>query len=348
MKKMSVLIVSSDKDYCFNVAYYFKSHFSENTIITYISPDEDIAAAVKNNNVYIIITDAEFVNSVNAAVGGKCAVYTLTEDAGIEEERTIPKYISAPSLYSELLFIYSNIAGKDKSASIAEGIPVYCFVSMDSSGATTLSASLAFHAAYSGKKVIYIGLDGLSDYYSIFPHENDKGMSDLIASYKSSTGNVAMTARSVINHGVVDFVSGCKRFDDMFEINSEECSDILNKVIYGNGYDMAVIDISYYFRNLWDYAAKNSSGVFAITNCDLWSAAKMNSLLDSVHARDFRNDYDVFGKLTVVINNTANVQEKYNINCERIVHFPRYSGNERSMIVANASKDRAWVDLIGV
>ncbi len=346
MKKMTVLIVSEDRDYCINVSNYFKNYYNENTIIVYCNSLENLKEYIHNNNAQIVLCEPEFRDTVGEYASNIGAIYTIVDSNGSEEEGTVSKYISAPALYSELLFIYSRFAGRDKASNLQNYVPIYMFISPDSSGASTLSAAFSYNLASYGKRVLYIGLDGLSDYSMLVPVNGTKGMSDIIGSFKSSAGNVTLTARSVTSSGSVAFINGCKRFDDMSELNDQECEDVFAAIFSSGEYDAIVIDFSLCFVNLWNYAAKNANIIFAVAENSQWSIKKMNKFIDAVNTRDFRGGLEAAEKLEVIINRSATGQPVCEVSCPRVSFVPKYQGSSNMETAQKISVDRLWTDVV--
>ncbi len=341
---MSVLIISKDTDYCSAVAKYFRLHYSEDVLIVTCSSTSNINEYIRNNNISIILADEEFCGEASA-LDVKCAVCRLVENKEEDDEKSVCKYISAPSLYNELLFIYSKYAADDKNGFGAAGNFI-AFISVNGCGATTLSVGYAKRLAAEGKKVLYLGLDGLSDYCSIFSSEQGRGLSDIILALKSKSGSVSMVAKSATHQGEVCFIDKCRCADDICEVDDEETSILFSKIISSDNYDAVVADISFANMNVWKYVAKNAARIFCVTSNKTSAIAKTNNFIETVKIRDYRNNTDSFSRLGVIVNRCSSGQPAAQISCERLVFIQRYSADDYTVLTSKISKDEAWNEFI--
>lgn len=69
MKKVSVLVVSSDADYSTNVAGYFRNHYSESVMVVFCSVPANIPEYIVNNRISIILADAELYECAKKEAG---------------------------------------------------------------------------------------------------------------------------------------------------------------------------------------------------------------------------------------------------------------------------------------
>lgn len=345
MKKVSVLIVSTDADYSTNVAGYFRNHYSESALVVFCSVPTNIPEYIVNNRISIILADSDLYEQAVREAGGRCAVYRLVENKADSDERSVAKYISAPVLYNEILFIYAKIAGEDSSDDIQRK-NIYTFISVNGCGATTLSISFAHRLARAGKKVLFIGLDGLSDYKGMFGSASERGLSDIILALKSKSASVSVTARSVVNQGEVFFIDKCRCFDDIYEINDSETTQLFDKIISCDSFDAVVLDISPAFSNVWSYAAKSSRYIFCVTMNRTSSIAKTNNFIETVKVRDFRNSTDAFSRLRVIVNRTSSAEPTAEIACDSAGFVQRYSADNYDELTSKIADDSVWSEYI--
>lgn len=345
MKKMSVLIISEDKDYCSAVGKYFRNHYSETVIIITCSSLNNISDYIRNNNITIILSEEDFYQKVKEIVNERCIVCKLVENKTSSEEYLILKYISASSLYNELLFLYSKLSSETGTSSI--GVEnLYTFISVNGCGATTLSVSFAKRLAKEGKKVLFLGLDGLSDYSAIFGSNSERGLSDIILALKSKTSNVSMTAKSVTCFDEVYFIDKCRCADDIYEIDSAETEQLLNTICSSDRFDAVVMDISFAYTNIWNYVSKYSKCIFCITTNRTASIAKTNNFIETVKIRDFRNNTEAIQKVSVIVNRSTSIQPVAEINSEHIVYIQRYSSENYKGLTEKIAEDSVWNDFI--
>lgn len=345
MKKVSVLIVSCDADYSSNVAGYFRNHYSESALVVFCSVPSNIPEYIINNRISIILADSDLYEQAVKEAGGRCAVYKLVESKADADERSVAKYISAPLLYNEILFIYAKMANEDSSDESIKG-NIYSFISVNGCGATALSVSFAHRLATAGKKVLFIGLDGLSDYKSIFSSASERGLSEIILALKSKSASVSVTARSVVNQGEVSFIDKCRCFDDIYEIDDSETTQLFDKTISCDAYDAVVLDISPAFLNVWNYAAKRSRFIFCVTMNRTSSIAKTNNFIETVKVRDFRNSTDAFSRLRVLVNRTSSTEPTADIACENIGFIQRYSAENYDELTSKIASDSVWDEYV--
>lgn len=341
---MSVLIISKDTDYCSAVAKYFRLHYSEDVLIVTCSSTSNITEYIRNNNISIILADEEFCGEASASAG-KCAVCRLVENKEEDDEKSVCKYISAPSLYNELLFIYSKYSADDKNSFGAAG-NLIAFISVNGCGATTLSVAYARRLATEGKKVLYLGLDGLSDYCSIFSAEQGRGLSDIILALKSKSGSVSMVAKSTTHQGEVCFIDKCRCADDICEVDDEETNLLFSKIISSDKYDAVVADISFANMNVWKYVAKNAAHIFCVTLNKTSAISKTNNFIETVKIRDYRNNTDSFSRFSVIVNRCGSGQPTAQLECEKLSFVQRYSAEDYSSLTSKISKDEAWNEFI--
>lgn len=345
MKKVSVLVVSSDADYSTNVAGYFRNHYSESVMVVFCSVPANIPEYIVNNRISIILADAELYECAKKEAGGKCAVYKLVENKTDADENSVAKYISAPLLYNEILFIYAKMAGEDSSDDVQKR-NVYTFISVNGCGATTLSVSFAYRLAKEGKKVLFIGLDGLSDYKGIFASSSERGLSDIILALKSKSASVSVTARSVVNQGEVFFIDKCRCFDDIYEIDDSETTTLFDKIASCDKFDAVVLDISPAFLNVWNYAAKRSRYIFCVTMNRTSSIAKTNNFIETVKVRDFRNSTDASSLLRILVNRTSSTEPTAEISSDKIAFVQRYSAENYNELTSRIAADSVWSEYI--
>ena len=341
---MSVLIISTDTDYCSAVAKYFKMHYLDEILIVTCSSLSNINEYIKNNNISIILAEEEFYNDA-AASAGKCVVYKLVESKEAGDNNAVCKYISAPSLYNELLFIYSKCTA-DEGGSFNTAGNLVAFISVNGCGSTTLSVAYAKRLAQAGKKVLYIGLDGLSDYCSIFSVEQNRCLSDIILALKSKSSNVSMVAKAATHQGEVCFIDKCRRSDDIYEIDDEETSALFSKLISSDNYDAVVADISFAYMNLWKYVAKNAGHIFCVTTNRTSSIAKTNNFIETVEFRDYSNGTEAFSNMSIIVNRSSSNQPVAPIECEKLAFIPRSSAEDYSGLTEKISKEDAWKEFI--
>ncbi len=345
MKKVSILIVSADADYSTNVAGYFRNHYSESVMIVFCSIPSNIPEYIVNNRISIILADSDLYEQAVQEAGNSCAVYKLVESRSDADERSVAKYISAPLLYNELLFIYAKMAG-DESSDDLNKRNVYTFISVNGCGATTLSVSFAYRLAKEGKKVLFIGLDGLSDYKGIFASPSERGLSDIILALKSKSESVSVMARSVVNRGEVCFIDKCRCFDDIYEIDDSETTLLFDKTLSCDNFNAVVMDISPAFLNVWNYAAKRSRYIFCVTVNKTSSIAKTNNFVEPVKVRDFRNSTDAFSLLRILVNRTASAEPTAELNCDKTAFIRRYSAENYNELTSKIADDSVWSEYI--
>lgn len=345
MKKVSVLIVSYDEDYCANVLRYFRNHYSDSVTAVSCCTVANIPEYITNNSISIILCDEVLFEQVSAAVGGKCVVYRLAENKQSADERSIAKYISAPALYNELVFIYAKFADEERSVNTFNR-NLYTFISANGCGATVLSVSFARRLAREGKKVLYIGLDGLSDYCSIFSCPAERGLSDIIMALKSKSANIALTAKSVTNIGEVSFIDKCRCFDDVYEIDNTEVESFFNSVFSSGDYDAVIMDMCLAYINVWNYAAKNSKCIFCVSTNRTSAIAKTNNFIETVKIRDYRNSTDAFSRLRVIVNRSASFEPCTEISCEKVSFVQRYSAENYDVLTSKVADDNVWSEYI--
>lgn len=345
MKKMSVLIVSRDTDYCINVSAYFRAHYSESVSIVACYSLSDISEYIKNNNISIILADEDCVSAVKSASAGKCVVFGLVESKSGQDENTVLKYISAPSLYNELLFIYSGIASEDLSDGVING-NIYTFISVNGCGSTTLSAAFARRLASEGKRVLYLGLDGLSDYSSLFSVSTERGMSDIILALKSKTSNVSLVAKSSTYSGDVCFIDKCRCSDDMYEIDDDELELLFDKIISSDSYDAVIMDISFAYQGLWRYVARKAGYIFCVTTNRTTSISKTNNFIETVKIRDVRSNTEASERLCVIVNRCSSECPAAELSCQKQVFVHKYSAEDYISLTRKISQDKAWDEFI--
>lgn len=346
MKKVSVLIVSSDEDYCTNVLRYFRNHYSDSVTIVSCRTISNIPEYIINNRISIILCDEGLFEQVSITADSNCMVYRLVETKDLTDERSIAKYISAPALYNELIFIYAKFADEDRSVNAVDR-SVYTFISVNGCGATTLSVSFARRLAREEKKVLYVGLDGLSDYCSIFSRSAERGLSDIIMALKSKSSNIALTAKSVTNIGEVSFIDKCRCFDDIYEIDNTEVESFFNSIFLSGNYDAIIMDICLAYSNIWNYIAKISKYIFCVSTNRTSAIAKTNNFIDTVKIRDYRKSTDAFSRLRVIVNRSVASEPSTEIACEKINFVQRYSAENYDVLTSKISDDNIWREYIG-
>lgn len=345
MKKMSVLILSDDSDYRNNVIGYFRKHYNNEVLIAGCTALENISEYIRNNNISIILADEELYSAAKTLVGEKTTVCHLVSGKSSGEDNTVSKYISAPLLYNELLFIYSKIISDTKSC-VGNANSIYTFISVNGCGATTLSASFARRLASEGKKVLYLGLDGLSNYNAAFLSPSERGLSDIILALKSKGANIPMTAKSVTFNDGVAFIDKCRCADDFYELNDEETELLFDGIISSDDYDAVVMDISFAYTNIWNYISKYSSEIICVSTNRSSAIAKTNSFIETVKIRDVRNSTEAFSKLSVIVNRTASQQLVAELGCERIGFLQRYTADDYKTLTDKISHDELWKNYI--
>lgn len=342
MKKMSVLIVSSDEDYCRNVMRYFKRHYNDSVMIMVCDTPQYAVEYIRNNGVAIVLTDDSFTKDLSSAVKDRCEIYTLVEKNGTEEQKTFSKYISAPQIYKDLLYIYSKSISDEDEIRNVSAVPIYAFISVNGCGATTLSASFAKYLAGNGRKVLYLGLDGLSDYSAILSMTSQKGLSDIIMALKARTGNASLAAKSVTVQGDVNFIDKCRNADDLYELSESETETLLDKIIGSDEYGAVVLDLSFAYPQLWNYCAKRATAIFAVTVNMPSSITKTNNFIETLKIRDFRKETDAYGKLSVLVNKTGSDKPNLEINCSKLYFVPRHSANDYTELTNKLSGEKVW------
>lgn len=237
------------------------------------------------------------------------------------------------------------MAGEDSSDDVQKR-NVYTFISVNGCGATTLSVSFAYRLAKEGKKVLFIGLDGLSDYKGIFASSSERGLSDIILALKSKSASVSVTARSVVNQGEVFFIDKCRCFDDIYEIDDSETTTLFDKIASCDKFDAVVLDISPAFLNVWNYAAKRSRYIFCVTMNRTSSIAKTNNFIETVKVRDFRNSTDASSLLRILVNRTSSTEPTAEISSDKIAFVQRYSADNYNELTSRIAADSVWSEYI--
>ncbi|MGN0656028.1 MAG: hypothetical protein ACI4KR_04485, partial [Ruminiclostridium sp.] len=279
---------------------------------------------------------------IDEIINNRCSVYGLVESNASDEKRTILKYTSAPALYNTLLFIFSRYVGADSDSAVAGTGNIYTFISANGCGATSLAMAFAENLSEKGKKVLFLGLDGFSDYASMLSVPSGRGLSDVIMSLKSKNVNISLTAKSVTNKGKFSFIDKCRCPDDIYELDSSEINYMFNKITDSDSYDAVVLDISFFYTELWAYAAENSKLIFAVAANNFSAISKTNNLIDTIKIRDFRNGTNAYDKLSVIVNKCSSGKAVAELDCPRVGYLPKYSANDYSSMLSKISADALW------
>lgn len=347
MKKLSVLILSDDEAFSRNAGYYFRSHYSDEIRLMFCNTEEDILEFIKNNNVNLLLSDEGFENKIPEKAERYCTLGFLKGTSGHTiKNKSFCKYISGEELYKNIIFLCSEGAEDYWNDGNASGVPIYSFVSVNGCGATTLAISFAYSRVLKGEKVLFVGLDGLTDYSSLFSTYTEKGLSDIIYAVKSKNANVSMVAKSVTSKSEdgINFIDRCRLYDDINELTDEEVFGMLEK-ISSDEYDVIILDVNYFIESVWKYSAERSCAIYAVSRNEEISLRKTNNLMDSIVAKDFRDETDTSEKITCILNRSKSDEPCFELKCENIIYIPPVSARDYNSLIKQIGECSCWNEM---
>lgn len=269
--KIRVAILDKDDNYKNRLLYNFQTKYADKIELYSFSTVEQLKNALENTRVDIILVD-EFVAFSKEDVSKSNAVVYLCRTSGIEEMNDCPaicKFQKLESIYRQLLSAYADleISANVKVKKYSSRIVLF-MSAQGGSGTSVAAAAYALKRAKEGKKVFYLNIEPFGGANLYFFGTGNMSFTDTIVALKSKKTNLVLKLESIIksDESGVDFISISKNTYDMYELQDEEISRLLQGLAQVRAYEEIIVDASSGFNERVHFLMKEHAEKIVCVN----------------------------------------------------------------------------------
>ena len=246
--KIRVAILDKDENYKSRLLYHFQMKFADKIELYAFSSIETLNNILEATRIDIVLVDEEFV--IREEFRNLYNIVYLCKTTGIEainEKIAICKFQKCEAIYKQLLSICADLESDINMKVKRYSSKLVLFISAQGgSGISTLSAAYALKCAKEGKKVFYLNLEEFGGANLYFSGNGDMSFTDMIVALKSKKSNLALKLESAIktDKSGVDYLDISKNTYDMYELEDEEISRLLQGLTETREYSEIIVDVS--------------------------------------------------------------------------------------------------------
>lgn len=311
MSKIHLIIADKDEAYVDSLSNYLINNHSNRFQINSFTKEEYLLEYISRNkgkDDILLLCSEWYTNSVLKDKVNTTIILSggmLTNEA-IDCE-VINKYQRGDKMVSSILNCFAEvnpnryyISDKEKKTKV---IAIYSPVG--GVGKTSIAVGASIKSAEDGKNVFYLNLENIQSTPNFFDCTNCQSISNIIYYIKEKKKNIALKIegiRCTDPRYNIHYFAPPDSCVDLDEMSIDEIQYLLNKLRLSREYDEIFIDMSSNL-NEKNVSILNASDqiILVIDQGDL-AIAKLNTFLNELKLFSKRNDWDILGKIIIVLN----------------------------------------------
>ena len=306
--KIKVAILDTDENYKSRLLYRFQIKYADKVELYSFSTIEQLQNAIDNIRIDIVLIDEKIVLPEKTD-GLKNYIY-FCNTSGVEEINgysAICKYQKLETIYRQILSIYADLeVSMNLKVKRNSSRNVLFLSAQGGSGSSTTASAYALKRAKDGQKVFYLNLELFGGANLYFSGNGEMSITDIIVSLKSKKSNLALKLESAIrtDKSGVDFLDISKNTYDMYELEDEEISRLLQGIAQCREYSEIIIDISDGFnqRSLW-LMNEQADRIVCVNDGSSTGNLKFERFCELIKVLEDRNkEASILGKMALVYN----------------------------------------------
>ncbi|MBO5857368.1 MAG: chromosome partitioning protein ParA [Clostridia bacterium] len=306
--KIKLAVLDNDQIYLQRLVSSLSMKYSDKFEI-YSFTDEKIAVeTIEKSRVDVFIASDVFKIDTKA-LPVNCGFAYLVNSADIEmldEQRVISKFQKIDMIYKQILSIYSENAGAISGLKLGDDSTRVIFFSSPNGGTGTSSVAADCAVNYSkhGKKTMYLNLEKFGSSDAFFEAEGQFDMSDIIYALKSRKTNLSMKSESCVKQDKsgVYFFSKSKVALDMFEINDEDVTRLINELKLTGSYDYIIVDVDFSMNQETMKLYKEGSAVVWVGDGSELSNTKIQRAYEAIKIKEQNAEVPLFNRVCLIYN----------------------------------------------
>lgn len=351
--RIKLAILDSDLIYLKRIVSLFNSKYAADLEVYSFTELEYAIANLTSNKIDVFLASDTFDVDFSQ-VPSKCGFAYFVEDSSVEslnEQKAICKFQRVDLIYKQIVSVYSEHAPNIKETTGSQGkAKTICFAPVSGgAGATTLAVSAAKYLAAKGKKVLYFGIEELSNPDLYFSGEGAECLSDVIYAIKSKKANWPLKLKSVVktDESNVSFFSQAHTELDVMELNLEDKLELITELVTSGDYDYVVIDSDFSLGSDHMKLFNSFSSLVLVCDGTPVSASKLERAYSSLQIISEQKEWDLFSRIGVIYNRfSSKTGVQADIDIKVIGGTPVYAQATNNQIIEQLSKMALFEQLV--
>lgn len=351
--RIKLAILDSDLIYLKRIVSLFNSKYAADLEVYSFTELEYAIANLTSNKIDVFLASDTFDVEITQ-IPSRCGFAYLVEDSQVEslnEQKTICKFQRVDLIYKQIVSVYSEHAPNIKEATSSQGkAKTICFAPVSGgTGATTLAVSASKYLAAKGKKVLYFGMEELSNPDLYFSGEGSECLTDVIYAIKSKKANWSLKLKSIVkkDDSDVSFFSQAHTELDVMELDLDDRLELITELVTSGDYDYIVIDSDFSLDS--DHLKMYNSFSTIVLVCDGTpvSVSKLKRAYYSLQIIYEQKELDLLTRIGVIYNRFSSktgIQADIDINV--IGGTPVYAQATNNQIIEQLSKMTLFEQLV--
>ena len=306
---MKIRVGFFDKDvrYINKLVNYINLHYADSIETQSYSNIDSMREQIDKRKLDILLIDPDCVDK-SFSVPDYMGMAYLSTSADIESiwgKRTVCKYQKVELIYKEILNLYSELDLGISVKAWRGGCPIQMFIGASGGvGTTTVAAACAKNMAQSGRKVLYLNLEGNGVISQIFTGEINQGLSDALYAIKSNNSNLILKLTSMIDRDPsgVSFLNPFAVTLDEAEMTPDELDRLIDSLISTGNFECIVIDMDSVVSAKRNVVANRATNIFVVASGLSISNQKLVKRLQEFTLIDERDHSRQFSRVQVIYN----------------------------------------------